>query len=361
MINPECFTYSWQTQKRSELGGCDPVLLEKTIHAFALLDALAHAGLDFVFKGGTSILLRLPKIRRLSIDADIVCELPAADLDALLAEIGRVAPFTRMSEDFRGADRLPERRHFKFFYTPLDANNPGPFVLLDVVREADLYPKVEHVPLKTAFIEGDGKLKVPTIEGLLGDKLTAFGPSTTGILLSERYAMQFMKQVFDIGVLFDAATDLTEVRAAYEAIFSAENGYRGGRFEIDEALRDAFDTAYCMAQVGLSNAPIDGRCELIELGRRQLESHLVGTRFRREDMKVAAAKAALLTRAIRSDMNLADARYDESRRDFLKAFTFPADLSAIRRLKAIPEAMWYWSLATRQAQSGLSPMQKATR
>lgn len=60
MIADECFTAKWQGSKREELGGCDPVLLEKTIHAFALLDALAARGLQFVFKGGTSLLLRLP-------------------------------------------------------------------------------------------------------------------------------------------------------------------------------------------------------------------------------------------------------------------------------------------------------------
>jgi hypothetical protein len=148
MIDVECFTKDWQTQKRAELGGCDPVLPEKTIHTFALLDALARTGLDFVFKGGTSLLLRLPKIRRLSIDIDIVCALPAAVQDALLEEIGRTVPFTRMSEDQRGVDRLPERKHFKFFYAPLDANNPAPFVLLDVVREVNLYPKWSSSLLK---------------------------------------------------------------------------------------------------------------------------------------------------------------------------------------------------------------------
>jgi hypothetical protein len=70
MIDPQCFTQDWQARKRAELGGCDPVLLEKTIHAFALLDAMAARGVEFVFKGGTSLLLRLPAIRRLSIDAD---------------------------------------------------------------------------------------------------------------------------------------------------------------------------------------------------------------------------------------------------------------------------------------------------
>ena len=192
MIADACFSVEWQARKREELGGCDPVLLEKTIHAFALLDALASRGLDFVFKGGTSLLLRLPRIRRLSIDADIFCHEPAKKLDALLAEASRTRPFTGMIEDERGEHRVPSRRHFKFSYTPLDAKNPAPFVLLDVVHERNVYPHVERVPVRTAFVEGDGTLVVPTVEGLLGDKLTAFGPNTTGVPLNERYTMQFM-------------------------------------------------------------------------------------------------------------------------------------------------------------------------
>ena len=310
MIDPKCFTAEWQAQKRVELGGCDPVLLEKTLLAFALLDALAGRGLEFIFKGGTSLILRLPRIRRLSIDADIICDQPDSELDRLLAEVSQSRLFTRMAEDERGSDRVPSRRHFKFFYVPLDPKNPAPFVLL-------------------------------------GDKLTAFGPNTTGIPLNEHYSMQFMKQVFDIGELFDATSDLPEVRTAYESIFAAENRYRGRRFSSEQALEDAFSTAHCMAQVGLLGAPTDGRCELIELGRRQLESHLVGAKFRREEMKTAAAKAALLTQAIYAEVGLSSLRYSEDRLSFLGTFAFPDEFAAIRRLKAIPEAMWYWSMAAR--------------
>src|SRR6266487_2623171 len=102
MVSNECLTAEWQTRKRQELGGCDPVLLEKTIHAFAMLDALSARGLEFVFKGGTSLLLRLPRIRRLSIDGDSLCQEPAEKLDPLRAEISRTPPFTSLSEDDRG-------------------------------------------------------------------------------------------------------------------------------------------------------------------------------------------------------------------------------------------------------------------
>lgn len=349
MIADQCFTIEWQAQKRGELGGCDPVLLEKTIHAFALLDALSSRGLEFVFKGGTSLLLRLPNIRRLSIDADIFCQEPAKKLDPLLAEISRIRPFTGMTEDDRGAHRVPARRHFKFFYTPLDRNNPAPFVLLDVVHERNVYPQVERVPLRTAFVESDGALLVPTVEGLLGDKLTAFGPNTTGVPLNPDRSMQFMKQVFDIGELFNAAGDLAAVRAAYDQVFAAENAYRGGKFTAELALQDTFDTAHRIAQVGFAIAPKDGRDELLEAGRKQIGSHLVGVKFRREEMKIAAAKAALLTSALRTAAPpaIGTLRYDDTKLASLKDVKFDAAFSAAGKLKAIPEAMWLWSEALR--------------
>ncbi len=39
----------------------DPGLIERALYAFGLLEALAVVGLDFTFKGGTSLLLLLPK------------------------------------------------------------------------------------------------------------------------------------------------------------------------------------------------------------------------------------------------------------------------------------------------------------
>ncbi|MFA7059699.1 MAG: nucleotidyl transferase AbiEii/AbiGii toxin family protein [Pedobacter sp.] len=132
MIEDICFTAEWLGRKRRELNGVDPGLLEKALYAFALLGHLAESELTFVFKGGTSLLLHVPVIKRLSIDIDILCSAPAAELDRIVAEVAKVPPFARYEENVRGFRGLPVRRHFKFFYTPIDSRNPAPFVLLDV-------------------------------------------------------------------------------------------------------------------------------------------------------------------------------------------------------------------------------------
>ena len=50
--------------------------------------------------------------------------------------------------------------------------------------------------------------KVPCLEDMLGDKLTAFAPNTTGIPYFKKQdsmSMEIIKQLYDIGNLFDAA------------------------------------------------------------------------------------------------------------------------------------------------------------
>ncbi len=49
-------------------------LLEKVYRAFLLLEGLSESGVDFVFKGGTAVMLLLDRAQRFSIDIDIIKE-----------------------------------------------------------------------------------------------------------------------------------------------------------------------------------------------------------------------------------------------------------------------------------------------
>jgi predicted nucleotidyltransferase component of viral defense system len=52
----------------------DPILIEKMILALTLLENMSTSGLEFIFKGGTSMLLVMGTPMRFSIDLDIVME-----------------------------------------------------------------------------------------------------------------------------------------------------------------------------------------------------------------------------------------------------------------------------------------------
>jgi hypothetical protein len=49
MVVEICFTADWLDKKRRELRGVDPGLLERALHAFALLGHLAESNLKFQY------------------------------------------------------------------------------------------------------------------------------------------------------------------------------------------------------------------------------------------------------------------------------------------------------------------------
>ena len=58
MIDKSTYDTQWIEKLSAQIGKRgDPKILEKVIHAFTLLEQLKIAGLDFIFKGGTSLLL----------------------------------------------------------------------------------------------------------------------------------------------------------------------------------------------------------------------------------------------------------------------------------------------------------------
>lgn len=360
MIAEICFTADWLERKRRELRGVDPALLERALHAFALLGHLAESDLKFVFKGGTSLLLHAPVIRRLSIDIDILCAAPAAELDRILAEAATVPPFVRYEEDERGSRGQPERRHFKFFYTPLVAGNPAPYVLLDVVEEVHVPHEVIAKPIAPTLLEIKREIlvTVPTVESLLADKLTAFAPHTVGVPVVRDdgkpvETMQIMKQLFDVGELFSLAQDLDAVRRVYVKVFELENGYRGGGFSVGDALHDTLDMAvrYCLS--GFRGAPQHADVQLLEDGRKRLEGHLMDHRFDPQAAKVAAAKAGLMAQLILGGASPDVLHFSQAIPvpESLRLHEIAGEWHYLNRLKAINhEAFWYWYQASRITQ-----------
>ena len=71
MISTKSFTREWlesfiipKARKKIQ-----PDLLEKMIHALALLEKLAQQNIDYIFKGGTCLSILLETVNRFSIDS----------------------------------------------------------------------------------------------------------------------------------------------------------------------------------------------------------------------------------------------------------------------------------------------------
>ncbi len=349
-IKEHCFIADWIEAKRKELSG-DPVLIEKTIHAFALLGYLVQIEADFIFKGGTSLLLHVPEIRRLSIDIDIIF---GGDLEVFknkLAQIPDNIPFTRIEEDDRGNRGLPNRRHFKFFYIS-SISNKEESVLLDIVLEDTVHIVfVENKLIKSIFFETDAELsvKVPTIEGLLGDKLTAFAPHTIGVPFATKkgksMTMQVAKQLFDIGELFNISTDFENIKTTFKNNFRKENSYHSNKYTEEEVLQDSIDISLALCQIRLKGFKISEDANNIDDGIRKLESHLVKEKFTTDaKAKITAAKVFFIANAIKMDKSISfdEIRYSSEKIELFKNITLSFPYDKLNRLKPIlPEAFYY--------------------
>ena len=71
MIDIESIEKYW-IESISKKKKVDKILIEKVIRALMLLEGLSSSGLDFVFKGGTALMLLLGTTKRLSIDIAII-------------------------------------------------------------------------------------------------------------------------------------------------------------------------------------------------------------------------------------------------------------------------------------------------
>ncbi len=359
MLTPRCLKPDWILGKANELKPVDPLLLEKCIHALALLGHLAESGLDFLFKGGSSMLLLLDPIRRLSIDIDIVCGASRRNLESVLESIKNKSPFLRYEEDERGDRGLPRRRHFKFYYQSMDPNFLGAYVLLDVVEEARCPYLTQKIPIKVPFIEveKDVLVTLPTIESLLGDKLTAFAPTTVGIPLhledgSPGDTMQIAKQMFDIGELFDAGTDFPVVSRVYDEVFALEAEYREHRFNREAALRDTLWASLGIASELLRGDKPSADTQALRAGWRRVGSHLIQHKFGLDEVRIASGKTALLATALLTNaeaLDLARLRYVDSpeNRARIKGLNIAKpEWRLLNRIKnANPSAFHYWHVA----------------
>jgi hypothetical protein len=342
------------------MGNCAPDILEKCVHALTLLGYLVESGLPFLFKGGTSLLLHLPQTRRLSRDIDIVCGIPTAEVDTFLSSVAKRSPFARYEEDPRGARGLPRRRHFKFYYRSSLQGYGDEHVLLDIIEDArEVHTSVDRL-IRTDFLEPERQImvRVPTIEGLLGDKLTAFAPNTVGVPLrksdgSAGDVQQVAKQLFDVGGLFDAASDFARVTETYHSLQSIESEYRNTKPTLDASLNDTWSACLALSATKRLHLAAYPDAPLLHDGFERLKGHLTWPEFMqgREPRRLLAAKAAVVVAHIRSGRayDFAAMRYTGSPEqiELLRSSSFNGHaLSWLDGLRGPnPEAYHYWRLA----------------
>lgn len=267
----------------------DPGLIERTLYAFGLLEALAQVGLDFTFKGGTSLLLLLNNPKRLSTDIDIVVD-PGTDIDDYIDKASRIFPFVDKDEQHRQGKNSIIKRHFKFTYDSPIKRGPL-YILLDVLYERNHYRRIVERKIENELLLTEGEnlmVKVPSVDCILGDKMTAFAPFTTGIPIREGKDLEVMKQFYDVGTLVEEFDSIEDVRQTYMEVSETEIGYRGIDCTPFQALEDTIRAAVCIGSRGKSSK--EDFASYVR-GSRDIVNHIYEPGF---SMERAAAMAPMV-------------------------------------------------------------------
>ena len=302
MINPRSRTVEWITEAAQRLGARDIILVEKTIRAFSLLEALARSGCPFLFKGGSSLMLHLNTSKRLSIDIDIICP-PGTVIENYLDQYAEEYGFGKVELVERISRTDVPKQHAKFYY---EVSYPGKGgqdkILLDVLFEETHYSRIVMLPIQSPLLITDEPavmVSLPSPEDLLGDKLTAFAPHTTGIPYfkgEKKCTMEIIKQMFDVASLFDLTDDLSVTRATFQKFAAIELEYRHlDSGDIQPVLDDIYQTALCVCMRGQQNPE---EFKLLQDGIGRIGSFVLGSRYTLDNAIVNAAKVAYLSQLI---------------------------------------------------------------
>jgi hypothetical protein len=314
MIKEHCFTKEWfdAFKKQKEHKRIDRIILEKMIYALHLLERIKTNGLNFIFKGGTSLVLLLEEGNRFSIDIDIICKTDRETLEDILKKVVDSSNFKSFKLDAHRS-YLPgiPKSHYAFTFEPATKGKYSGTILLDILIEDSIYPELTERPVQAKWIETDGDTFVttPSIDSITGDKLTAFAPNTIGIPYfkgkdNQSFSMEICKQLFDLSKLFERIEHLETV--AHSFLSFAKQGIKFRRqadgdsdLTPEMVLQDSIDTCLVITKRGGDNA--DKKSKFVELqkGIRAFGSgFLIVGNFRIDEAISAAARIAYLASKI---------------------------------------------------------------
>ena len=285
----------------------DYELAQRAVFALGFVEALVQSGLDFVFKGGSSLMLLFPSPKRLSTDVDILVK-PGTDIEAAIQSASKLFPFVSYEESVRKTSKSISKKHFKIHY---QAPKSGYLVsvIVDVLFANNHYAKLIKAPLRSLFLLSDGtqdaEVDVPAPDCLLGDKLTAFAPHTIGVsFFNETFSndkrLEVIKQFYDVAQLFEVSNDFALVRETYLATAKDEIAYRGISATYEDCLEDSFQSALCILTWGKF---LKEDFPNFVKGFRSIANHLVGEKINPNNAYLPAAKVMLLCACIKANVD----------------------------------------------------------
>jgi hypothetical protein len=344
MIQESTYYPDWIHEVKQRLGRkYDPKLIEKVIYALLLLEQLKINELDFIFKGGTALLLATEKPKRFSIDIDIITEQTQSEIEPILDAICSHTVFTHWEDD-NNRKHTPDAPvgHFKLYYKSNVDGSVEP-ILLDVLYTPNPYPELTEVPIAHDWIQTQGKIttvKMPTFDAILGDKLTAFAPKTTGILYSKGRPVEIIKQLFDVAFLMDHISDLSIVRSSYAKVVKEELSFRKLDLTAAQVLNDTQEACFVLSTRDTKSDEF----KQLQTGISNFTNFTI-EKFNIEEAITAASKVAYLCKLLKSPKKNTIERY-KNPIEIKEWLIEDPQFNKLNKLKkSNPEAFFYWCKA----------------
>ena len=282
MISKESFSIEHINSVKATYPTLDRQLIERTVFALGLLESLVKVKMPFIFKGGTALMLLLDKPFRLSTDIDIIVD-PSCDIEDYLKEAASIYPFLHVDEHVRIGKNGMMKKHYKYYYKSPTSQTEIP-ILLDILFEDSGYENIMTKEIQNDFLLTSGenhRVRLPSIESILGDKLTAFAPHTTGIEFEYvnskgkkvEKTLEVIKQFLDVSQLIKEVNNPESVRKTYDQIVTQEIKYRGIDVTPEDCLIDTYEATLSILSRG-SLYPGDYPYSI--KGIRKIQNHIFG-------------------------------------------------------------------------------------
>ena len=294
-------------------------------------------------------MLHLNSSRRLSMDIDIICP-PGTAIEQYIRLYAEEYGFGEVTLVERKSRTNIPKQHAKFFYQveyPANGKGQRDKILLDVLFEETHYAKVVSLPIESRFLKQDGEainVNVPSHLDLLGDKLTAFAPHTTGVPFfkgEKNCAMEINKQLFDIASLFDLAEDLKITAETFRKFAEVELQYRGSNSNnVQTVIDDIFNTSLCIVMRG--NVAKE-EFNLLQGGISRIRSLIFSEVYSLDSAIVNASKAAYLAKLIeKEEQSIRHYNPNDISELAEEIITLPLPTKLNKLKKSNPEAFFYW-------------------
>lgn len=347
MITNDSLNKKWVLFCKDKIKGADPSIIERMIWAYYLAEKLVQSELKFLFKGGTSLALVFDKLRRFSVDIDILINEGRDNLEKSLNNVVGNSSFMRyeLDEGRSYKEGIP-KAHYKFIYRSV-INDKEDAVLLDVLFDDFTTTDIILSKIQSELLiteEPIIEIVTPTINLFMGDKLTAFAPNTIGIRFGVNKEMEIIKQIFDLNFIFDNITNIQSVLNNYKIFSEKQINYRSLDMEMKDTLQDTINTSLMIA-FGRSNVFNNKgdkeKYEEIIMGIRQFKQFSAGDNFTIDSVVLSTAKVAYLSYILLSNLEIDFKKYNEA--DDIKNYLIQkSDYSKLNKIKGIPGGALYY-------------------